>query len=67
MQFGTRIANKNVCGQARLDDSIDVAEIVHPDAVPAAPATRRAGDGALRQSLSKKRGEWASARAAPRN
>ena len=33
IQFGTRIANKNVCGQAVLDDSVDFASVVHPDAV----------------------------------
>ena len=32
IQFGTRIANKNVCGAATLDASIDLAEVVHPSA-----------------------------------
>ena len=69
IQFGTRIANKNVCGQARLDDAVDLREIVHPDAerdtTPAGAARHaRKGDGALSEALSKKRGEWASARAA---
>ena len=124
IQFGTRIANKNVCGQALLDDSVDLASVVHPEAVARAPpcpqgggrrararaggvaqqqapadsstqvaagaepcaeqargtgsaATRRhggkdasssclprRGDSALPERLSKKRGTWASARAA---
>ena len=89
IQFGTRIANKNVCGQAVLDDSIDLSEVVHPDAAGntaggavahakaakgaasavgvrvAAGSSSRRGDSALPASLSKKRGVWASARAAP--
>ena len=68
IQFGTRIANKNVCGQAVLDDTVDLAEVVHPDAEKGlqdeGAATSRRGDAALGVNLSKKRGEWASARAA---
>ena len=77
IQFGTRIANKNVCGQALIDESVDLREVVHPDAerwtTPSRGGTRtksagvangqRRGDSSLPQSLSKKRGEWASARA----
>ena len=67
IQFGTRIANKNVCGQAVLDDSVDLRQIVHPEAErdtnPEGAEARR-GDAVLRESLSKKRGDWASARAA---
>ena len=95
IQFGTRIANKNVCGQAVLDDTVDFASVVHPDAVqPAGGGSadgvearsgsrnttsstssaanrherhtqRRRGDASLPTALSKKRGTWASARAAP--
>ena len=79
IQFGTRIANKSVCGQAVLDETIDLREVVHPDAEadasrPAATSTstRRNGRGhtigrgtAERTCLSKKHGTWASARAAP--
>ena len=64
IQFGTRIANKNVCGQAALDGIEDLAEVVHPHADVQSGA-QRAGDTAVRERLSKKRGEWASARAAP--
>ena len=67
IQFGTRIANKNVCGQAVVDDSIDLSEVVHPAAerdTARGASGARTGGGSLRESLSKKRGEWASARAA---
>ncbi len=62
IQFGTRIANKNVCGQATLDDVLDLAEVVHPHC-EATRAAERVGDRAVRASLSKKRGEWSSASA----
>ena len=89
IQFGTRIANKNVCGQAPIDDAVDLASVVHPEAesLSAVPASgvatpargrrdrgndrgdqgavaSRKGDAALPERLSKKRGCWASARAA---
>ena len=65
IQFGTRIANKNVCGQATLDDAHDLADLVHPDAECMRGAGGRRGtDASLPQHLSKKRGTWASARAA---
>ena len=63
IQFGTRIANKNVCGQARLGDAMDLADLVHPDA-ECLSRGRRGTDASLPQALSKKRGTWASARAA---
>ena len=63
IQFGTRIANKNVCGQATLDETVDVADIVHPDA-ECQTGGRRGTDANLPPSLSKKRGTWGSARAA---
>ena len=52
-----------------LDDTVDLAEVVHPDAEKGLQdggnaATSRRGDAALGVNLSKKRGEWASARAA---
>ena len=69
IQFGTRIANKHVCGQAVLDETVALRDVVHPDAevpevvVDDAAAASRRGDAALGANLSKKRGEWASASA----
>ena len=68
IQFGTRIANKNVCGQAVIDDNVDLGDVVHPDAERNTPPASRdpsAGRAStLPTSLSKKRGVWGSARAA---
>ena len=58
IQFGTRIANKNVCGKAPLDDAIDIADLVHPRAVTASAPT---GVNAL---LNKRRKAWGPTRAA---
>ena len=70
IQFGTRIANKHVCGKATLDAQLDLAEVVHPLAERAPPppgvAAPCASAAAVRASLSKKRGDWGSARAAVR-
>ena len=46
---------------------VDLAEVVHPHAEGDEGTAQgsRAGDAALRACLSKKRGNWASARAAP--
>jgi len=52
-----------VCGQARLGDAMDLADLVHPDA-ECLSRGRRGTDASLPQALSKKRGTWASARAA---
>ncbi|KAL1519079.1 hypothetical protein AB1Y20_003346 [Prymnesium parvum] len=57
IQFGTRIANKNVCGMATLDESIDLADVVHPRAE--ASCTPRS----TMQELHKKRKAWGTARA----
>ena len=58
IQFGTRIANKNVCGKATLDDSMDLADLVHPRA-DASRAPR-----ATKDDLHKKRKAWGPTRAA---
>ena len=41
IQFGTRIANKNVCGAAMLNDSVELVEVVHPSAREARDAKKR--------------------------
>ena len=58
IQFGTRIANKNVCGKATLDDAMDLADLVHPRA-DASRAPR-----ATKDDLHKKRKAWGPTRAA---
>eukprot|EP00965_Chrysotila_dentata_P071473 2361520-Pleurochrysis_carterae.AAC.1 len=58
IQFGTRIANKNICGAAPLDPTVDVAEIVHPSASAVEMQSE------MRRALSKKRRVWGSTRAA---
>ncbi|KAL3914746.1 MAG: hypothetical protein SGPRY_007517 [Prymnesium sp.] len=58
IQFGTRIANKKVCGKAVLEDTLDLADVVHPRA-DASCVPRCTKD-----ELNKKRKAWGTARAA---
>ena len=52
IQFGTRIANKNVCGEALLGPEVSLDEIVHPAACAAAAPAQRSRP---REALAKPR------------
>ena len=61
IQFGTRIANKNVCGKAVLDDATALDDVVHPRAEASGGG---APGRAVNPALHKKRRAWGSTRAA---